>query len=152
MTDTPAPVREVNDKTRENWQGKINALAEKYNVPCAAITRLRLPKIENFILNQSEDNPAKAGHIGRITGSYCGHVIDTNETLHVPDALSDPDWDQNPDVKINLIAYLGLPLLNPDGTPFGTICILDDRENQFDGDQEETLRQMKAEFEADLAE
>lgn len=144
------PVKEVGDTLQEKWQKVINKLAEEYNVPCAAITRLRPPKIENFILNESEENPATPGHIGRITGSYCGHVIDTNQKLIVPDALSDPDWDHNPDVKINLIAYLGLPLLNPDGTPFGTICILDNKKNGFSDQAESALRELKDAFEADL--
>ena len=35
------PVKEVSDTLQEKWQKVIDKLAEEYNVPCAAITRLR---------------------------------------------------------------------------------------------------------------
>ncbi|MEI7868728.1 MAG: hypothetical protein WCI11_12620 [Candidatus Methylumidiphilus sp.] len=44
-------------------------------------------------------------------------------------ALKDPDWDHNPDIKLGMISYCGLPLTWPDGHIFGTLCILDEKEN-----------------------
>ena len=135
---------------KTKWQNEINKLADSFNLPCAVITRLQRPKIENFIISESDENPAIAGHVGRLTGSYCERVIDTHNELNIPNALTDAEWDQNPDIKIGLIAYLGLPLAYPDGKPFGTICVLDKKENTFNQEIAEKLKVLKSKFEADL--
>ena len=114
------------------------------------ITRLHRPNIENMVLNESTENPISPGHIGQLTGSYCERVINTQEKLLVPNALGNPEWDHNPDVKFNLIAYLGFPLNYPDGTPFGTICILDKKENKFSKAHEKKLIMLKEKIETDL--
>ncbi|WP_446009311.1 hypothetical protein [Candidatus Electrothrix sp.] len=49
----------------------------------------------------------------------------------VPDALADKKWKNNPDIKLNMIAYLGFPVILPDKTPFGTICVFDSKRNEF---------------------
>ena len=36
-------------------------------------------------------------------------VIKTKDKLLVPDALADVDWKNNPDVKLNMVSYLGFP-------------------------------------------
>ena len=59
------------------------------------------------------------------TGLYCETVMATRSPLHVPNALNDPDWKNNPDVELDVISYLGIPLIWPDGSVFGTICVLD---------------------------
>lgn len=49
--------------------------------------------------------------------------------LLVPDALKDPKWDHNPDIELGMIYYCGFPLEWPDGEIFGTICVLDRKDN-----------------------
>lgn len=58
----------------------------------------------------------------------------------MPNALIDPDWQQNPDVSLGMISYYGLPLNWPSGEVFGTICILDNKENQYN---QETIALME---------
>jgi hypothetical protein len=58
-------------------------------------------------------------------------VIQSRNKLLVPNALLDKKWKNNPDIKLNMISYLGYPILLPNGHPFGTICVLDDKENSF---------------------
>ena len=135
---------------RKKWQTEINELAELLNIPCAAITLLQRPKIENFIISESDENPATAGHVGRLAGSYCERVINTQQELIIPNALIDTEWDHNPDIKIKLISYFGLPLVYPDGQPFGTICVLDKKENKFSQEIKEKLENLKERFETDL--
>ncbi len=57
----------------------------------------------------------------------------------------------NPDIKLGMIAYLGLPINFPNGTPFGTICILDRKEKHFSEKEEKILFQFKTLIESDLA-
>ncbi len=49
----------------------------------------------------------------------------------MPNAFKDENWKNNPDIKLNMVSYLGLPVLLPNGRPFGTICVLDNMENPY---------------------
>jgi len=77
-------------------------------------------------------------------------VITTKERLLVPNALKDPDWVSNPDVKRGMISYLGFPLLWPNGEVFGTICVLDAKENRYSEVYERLLLQFRELVEAHL--
>lgn len=70
--------------------------------------------------------------------------------LLVPDARKDPKWDQNPDIKLNLVSYLGLPLVWLDEEIFGTICVLNNKENPYSVAYQKLLAQFKEAIETDL--
>jgi GAF domain-containing protein len=118
----------------ESWQEMVNLLAEIADVPAALIMRVEHDTIEVFRTSNSEGNPYALGSdepFHRRCGLYCEYVLRTNDKLLVPDALSDPAWNNNPDVPLGMISYLGFPILFPDATPFGTICILDSKPNAY---------------------
>ncbi|OPZ09809.1 MAG: GAF domain protein [candidate division BRC1 bacterium ADurb.BinA364] len=123
----------IPDETMQNWQEIVDLLAQILKVPAALIMRLRESDIEVFVASQSAGNPYHPGERERLAGSglYCETVIATREKLLVPDALADPDWKDNPDIKINMVSYLGFPLLMPNKKPFGTICVLDRTRNEY---------------------
>jgi len=86
-----------------------------------------------FIASKTDKNPYKPGakeHL-KDSGLYCETVLKTNKLLLVQNALSDEHWKNNPDIKLNMISYLGFPITLPDKTPFGTICVLDNKENSY---------------------
>jgi len=115
------------------WQNIVDIIAELINIPAALIMRLVQSDIEVFISSKSKDNPYKPGDKEHFwnSGLYCETVIRSNEKLLVPNANKLEKWKNNPDVKLNMISYLGFPILMPDGTPFGTICVLDNKENAY---------------------
>ncbi|MGM0431656.1 MAG: GAF domain-containing protein, partial [Spirochaetota bacterium] len=81
----------------------------------------------------SEGNPYHPGDSEYFenSGLYCETVVKTQDKLHVPNALKDEHWKNNPDVKLGMISYLGLPIIYPDSTPFGTLCVLDNKPNGY---------------------
>jgi signal transduction histidine kinase len=82
---------------------------------------------------------------------YCETVIGTQNKLVVPDALESSVWSiNNPDINLNMISYLGLPLNWPDGEVFGTVCFLDNKKNYYNKDYEDLLKQIKEHIENDL--
>ena len=115
------------------WQQMVDAMAELADIPAGLIMRITEEDIEVFIASRSEKNPYHPGDRELLanSGLYCETVINTKQPLLVPDALSDPEWKDNPDVKLNMISYLGFPILKPDGAPFGTLCILDRKANAY---------------------
>lgn len=123
----------IPDDIIQKWQNIVDIMARQIGVPSGLIMRIVDSDIEVFISSQTPDNPYHPGEKEYLYGSglYCETVIKTKRKLLVPNALSDEHWKNNPDIKLNMVSYLGFPLLFPDGTPFGTICVLDNKENPY---------------------
>jgi len=68
----------------------------------------------------------------------------------VPNALKNKKWKDNPDVKLNMISYYGLPIKWEDDEFFGTICVLDSDENDYNNDYKDLLNEFKVAIESDL--
>lgn len=69
----------------------------------------------------------KAGVYRRST-SFCGHAImDPDAIFCVPDATRDPRFAGNPAVTegMELRFYAGAPIIDDNGLPLGTICVID---------------------------
>jgi hypothetical protein len=124
---------EVPEEVLEKWQSMVNLMAELVGVPVGLVMRIAHDDIEVFVSSTTEGNPYKPGDKEHLRGSglYCERVITTGNRLLVPNALVDRDWKNNPDVRLNMISYLGFPILLPNGKPFGTICVLDNKENSY---------------------
>lgn len=134
------------------WQSTLDMLAEVFNVPAALIMALQDEYIEVFVSSNSDDNPYTKGDKELFNGSglYCEMVIKSNSELLVPNALNDNEWKDNPDIKLGMISYLGFPLKNPNGEPFGTICVLDDKENAYSAVYKKLLEKFRDHIELDL--
>lgn len=135
------------------WQAILDLTARLMNVPAALIMRIDDPDIEVCVSSHSQGNPYEAGDRDHLWGSglYCETVIRTQKRLLIPNALLDENWQNNPDVKLNMIAYLGYPLIFPDGRTFGTICVLDNKSNSFSSDYMELLAKMRDLIQTQLA-
>ena len=128
------PYREhaVPESFGQKWQATINTLARLLKVPAGLIMRVLSSEIEVLVASHSEGNPYEPHEKADLnTGLYCETVMANRSPLHVPNALEDPEWKDNPDVKLNMISYLGMPLVWPDGSVFGTICVLDDKTRHY---------------------
>lgn len=118
---------------QQNWQEIVNIIAQICQVPAALIMKLTGTDISVLVSSNSEGNPYHAGDKEHFenSGLYCETVIKSKSKLLVPEALADEHWKNNPDVKLNMISYLGFPIFLPGGEPFGTICILDSKPNEY---------------------
>lgn len=137
----PTQDLEVPEKTYKNWQLIVNLLAKQLSIPAALIMRVHAKEIEVFVSSHSDGNvyhPKEKASLD--TGLYCETVMDTQDLLRIPNALDDPLWSNNPDISLGMISYLGLPLSWPTGDIFGTLCVLDTKENSFDQKHIDLLR------------
>ncbi|MEI8006403.1 MAG: GAF domain-containing sensor histidine kinase [Bacteroidota bacterium] len=134
------------------WQSMLDLIAKLIDVPSVLIMKLNEDTIEVFIKSQTEGNPYKAGEKAKLGfGLYCETVIGTQKKLLVPDATRSPIWkDDNPDIDLGMISYLGYPVNWPDGEVFGTICILDNKSNHYTKTVEDLIDQVKQNLETDL--
>ncbi len=144
-------VKTVSAALLEEWQGLANQAAEAAQVPAALVMRVWPEQIEVLISSLGADNPYEEHEKADLgTGLYCETVMATRQPLLVPDALSDPEWADNPDVKLNMISYLGVPLVWPDDSIFGTVCVLDRKARHYDASTLRMLQALKAIIETDF--
>src|SRR6478736_1961446 len=120
---------EVPPEIVRKWQEFVNLLAEIMHVPSASIMRVDPPHIKVFVSSTSKGNPCEPGALD--TGPYCATVMMTGQPLLVPDALDNEIWKANPHVRLGMISYLGVPISWPDGRLFGTICVRDNKRNEY---------------------
>jgi PAS domain S-box-containing protein len=133
------------------WQEILDLLADILDVPSALIMRVDPPNIKVVVSSESKGNPYEPGEVACLnTGLYCETVMNTGRPLIVPDALRDEAWKSNPDVKLGMISYLGVPISWPDGEIFGTICVLDRKSNEYSDLYLRLLLQWRDVLQADL--
>ncbi len=142
----------VFNRTLEEWQGIVDLVVRMAGVRAGLVMHVRDEDIEVFVSSQSPGNPYRVGDKEKLrdSGLYCERVIATQERLLVPNALKSDEWRNNPDIHLNMISYLGFPIKLPDGRPFGTICLLDDRENAYGPDVVELMQRMRDLIESHL--
>lgn len=135
----------------DKWQQVLDLLARVLHVPAALIMRVAPPNIQVFLSSHTPGNPYEEHELASLnTGLYCETVMAQRGELLVPDALHDSAWCSNPDVKLGMVSYLGLPLVWPNDQVFGTICVLDRKHNAYNDTQRALLEQFRGLVERDL--
>ena len=136
----------------KKWQDTINVMAGIFDVPAGLMMRVLPEQIEVLLSSTSEGNPYEHAEKAALdTGLYCETVMATRDLLHVPNALEDPQWEHNPDVKLNMISYLGVPLEWRPNEMFGTICVLDSKTRHYPAKYIELMWELKKSIEADFS-
>ena len=145
---------EVPETQLASWQKLIALMAQLFDVPSGLIMRKhpQQNEIEVLVTNEHPSNPYKVNeHTSLAANLYCKVAMNNDEILQVPNALEDENWrNNNPDVPLGMISYLGLPLKRNDGSTFGTICVLDKQTRHYNKDYQNLLRQFKNTIENDL--
>src|SRR5260370_41785025 len=146
-----SPVMQVPSEILGKWQEIVDLLAEIMHVPSALVMKVEPPNITVFVSSESKGNPYEQDDVSSLnTGLYCETVMKTRQLLHVPDALLEEEWKSNPDIKLGMISYLGFPIAWPDGHIFGTICVLDNKRNEYSEPYRKLLLQFREVLQANL--
>jgi diguanylate cyclase (GGDEF)-like protein/PAS domain S-box-containing protein len=80
------------------------------------------------------------GRTSPLEYSVCRMVVESGEPLNIPDTLSDPRTSDNPIVsRIQLHAYLGIPIKTSKGFTLGTLCVVDHQAREWTVSEEALL-------------
>lgn len=75
-----------------------------------------------------------------LSHSFCKYVVRANQMLVVRDARIDPEMKTNLAVReLNVVAYMGAPLVTEDGRVLGAFCAIDDKPRDWSEDEQSLL-------------
>ncbi len=135
------------------WQNLLNETADIFGVPAGLITRIQDREIEILLSSDTEGNPYPAGCKSQYpdSGWYCEHTLKSKGLNLIPNALNDPRWQFNSAaVELKIISYVGMPIERPDGSQFGTVCFLDNKQNAHNEMHIRLIQQIKRMIELSL--
>jgi len=148
MDDAKPPIP---DDMLAKWQRVVDMLARIVEVPAGLIMKVAPPKHHVFVTSATAGNPYNTDTSFTLdTGLYCDTVMAERSLLIVPNALDDPQWNRNPDLEHGMVFYMGFPLTWPDGSLFGTICVLDRQNNERAVRYTDLLNEFKEVVNSDL--
>lgn len=81
--------------------------------------------------------------------AFCAHAInDKYNIMVVADSREDERFFDNPLVTHDpfVIFYAGIPLINSDGFPLGTLCVIDNKPNHLDDSQIKALKALSSQL------
>ncbi len=140
----------IPDGIAEIWQRIVDSVAIYLSVPSVMINRFEPPELEILLSNISPGNPLPSGTRMQMDGVYCTDIAVKKQMLHINDAGSEEQWSDSPTAKAGIIAYLGVPLLWPDGTVFGTLCAVDTCKREWEEKAVNLLKTLKDAIESHL--
>jgi diguanylate cyclase (GGDEF)-like protein len=137
----------------DKWQKTIDLIAGLFSAPSGYIIQAtsigyRVVIRKNEGGSTFESNPI----IHPESDMFCRHVVESNDSLYVSDALNNENWNTMPEVvEGGVNSYLGLPIHWPQGDIFGTLCLKDNKETSYTKEYFELINQLRDLIEDDLA-
>ncbi len=133
------------------WQKTVDIIASIFETPAGFIVQKTEQGFQIVIASEGDKNPYKPGDTTSVNSNiFCREVVKSRHPLYVPNAKLDTMWDDNPEVEDGFNSYLGVPIMWPDGTPFGTVCVLDFTSTNYHQNYIELIKQLKDLIEDDL--
>ena len=136
----------------DKWQRIVDLMSELYGATCGTIVQFRQGEFNAVVASENKDNFLEQNSSWPWDmKSFCRRIIETGKGLYVGDAKNSLEWnDAEPVCKGPVRSYCGLPLFWPDGTLFGTICVIDTKSTEYERTFISLLEQFRDLINADL--
>jgi len=136
----------------QSWQQTVDLLAEIFEAPASFLVQHTSDGYQATVASNQTTNPYPAGIIIPPDANiFCRKIVESGQLLYVANALKDKYWDTNTEVhEDGFVSYLGVPVSWPDGTAFGTFCVMDYRETNYTEVYVRLIHQLRDILEADL--
>lgn len=141
----------LQEELKRRWEASLTILVPLLGVVSSLVIQIKPNEIVVFSVSGNPDNPIKLGeHCPLGKGYYCETTVGKDAPFCINDSAKDPLWHDNPDAQNGLTAYLGEPLHYPDGSFFGTLCLLNNRPLADSEQAKKVLGQVALAFQRDL--
>lgn len=118
-------------------------LANKFLGTPVALISLVTPERQFFVASSGLGEPWASCRETPLTYSFCQHVVQRNETLVINDAKNhELVKDNQATTELGVEAYLGVPIVLPDGSVIGSFCAIDDCPRAWSQDDLETIEKL----------
>ena len=151
-TDPELLEQTKSQETLAKWQKTIDLMARVFNAPAGFIVQAQQDGYSVLVANRNEKNPYSAGGVIPLdTNIFCKKVVLDNAPLYERHASTNQRWDTNPEVSEDgFESYLGVPIRWPDGSAFGTLCVMDFKITAYDINLQELIEHLRDMLEDDL--
>ncbi|MEZ9232718.1 diguanylate cyclase [Vibrio amylolyticus] len=136
----------------DKWQQSVDLMSELYGSVNGSIVQFRDNQFTVIATSSNKDNfLEKDDNWPADIKSFCREIVETDRSLYVPSARSDSRWSDAPPVEKGPVrSYCGLPIHWPDGSIFGTICVIDTKSSDYSTTLLKLLEQFCMLISADL--
>ncbi len=136
----------------DKWQQTADLIARLYDAACGAIVQFRQDEFNAVVASRNEDNFLQRDSAWPWEmRSFCRRIMETGKELYVGDPANHEEWKGIEPVCAGTVrSYFGFPIQWPDGTLFGTICVIDSKSTDYNPVQLELLEQLRDLINADL--
>ena len=128
--------------SRRSFQMLVD-LANKFLGTPVALISIVTPERQFFLSSSGLGEPWASCRETPLSHSFCQHVVKRNEPLVVTDAENHELVKDNLAVgELGVQAYLGVPIVLPDGNVIGSFCAIDDSPRTWMQDDLETIKKL----------
>jgi len=118
-------------------------LANKFLGTPVALISIVTPERQFFLASSGLGEPWSSCRETPLTHSFCQHVVKRNEPLIITDAENHELVKENLAISdLGVHAYLGVPIVLPDGNVIGSFCAIDDSQHAWTQDDLETIEKL----------
>jgi len=134
------------------WQELVNMMAELFDAASGVIVQYRQQTFNVVATSDNQDNFLQVNSSWPWEmQSFCRRIVETNDKLYVKNALTDNEWACAPPVSEGPVrSYLGYPLYWPNGSLFGSFCVIDTKATDYSEPLKKMLGQLKIIVESEL--
>lgn len=135
------------DAAREASYDNLTALATSiFAVPVSLLSIVEPSRDRQYFKSlQGLPEPWAGRRQTPLSHSFCQHVVSSDSVLLVNNAPDNELVRDNGAVRdLNVMAYLGAPVHDPNLVPIGALCVIDTEPRQWSDDQVSRLRQLAA--------
>ena len=136
----------------QKWQKTVDLMTDLFSAPAGFIVQSVDSGYRIVIASEQQENPYDAGtFIPNDVNIFCKKVVADNCALYEKHATEETYWFDNPEVtRDGFESYLGLPIHWPDGEVFGTLCVMDFEQTDYQRNYLELIKQLRDMVEDDL--
>ncbi len=127
-------------------------MAKLFDAASGVVVQFRQDSFNVVSTSRNSDNFLEVdSHWPWVMKSFCRRIMETQTSLYVSNAAASEEWACAPPVSEGPVrSYLGYPLYWPDGSLFGSFCIIDTKATDYDESLIEMLGQLKLIVESEL--